>query len=146
MYCKTLFSTFSQPHSAELHQNFIPEKSITHILVDESKNIFNSWWKLTAKSWLFYKQLHIWGKSYASAEVQNYKKNSTLKIVKNPDLVNFFGATKKLTKSGFHCIYQFLDNLFDSILNVTLKIWQFPILEMGSLGRITMWQIAKLAY
>ena len=38
MYCKPKFSTFRQPHTAERHQDFIPEKMTTYILVHESKN------------------------------------------------------------------------------------------------------------
>ena len=40
------------------------------------------------------------------------RKYKTLKIVNNPDLVNIFGATKKLTKSGFHCRYLLHDLCF----------------------------------
>ena len=41
MYCEPQFSTFGQPNTAELHQDFIPEKITPYILDDKSKNAYN---------------------------------------------------------------------------------------------------------
>ena len=123
MYCKHKFSTFSQPQTAERHQDFIPEKVITYILVHERKN-----GEKLIKIYLFSHGYSTSSYTYRTRSPTNRARLLT-------------ALTKKLTKSGFHCIQESAKTKSLVIEYMFLvKLCQFPLFRSFLLPSSFSWK------